>query len=51
MLKGPFAFLELKVLIICINISTLSDLGELRNVPDKNDSNNGNEHVGMQKRC
>ena len=27
-------------------------LGEgLRNGPDKNDSNNGNEHVGMQKRC
>ena len=23
----------------------------LRNCPDKNDSNNGNEHVGMQKRC
>ena len=23
----------------------------LRNGPDKNDSNNGNEHVGMQKRC
>ena len=22
---------------------------ELRNGPDKNDSNNGNEHVGMQK--
>ena len=26
-------------------------LGSLRNGPDKNDSNNGNEHVGMQKRC
>ena len=25
--------------------------GILRNGPDKNDSNNGNEHVGMQKRC
>ena len=24
---------------------------DLRNGPDKNDSNNGNEHVGMQKRC
>ena len=24
---------------------------ELRNGPDKNNSNNGNEHVGMQKRC
>ena len=24
---------------------------ELRNGPDKNDSINGNEHVGMQKRC
>ena len=24
---------------------------QLRNGPDKNDSNNGNEHVGMQKRC
>ena len=23
----------------------------LRNGPDKSDSNNGNEHVGMQKRC
>ena len=23
----------------------------LRNGPDKNDSNNDNEHVGMQKRC
>ena len=23
----------------------------LRNGLDKNDSNNGNEHVGMQKRC
>ena len=23
----------------------------LRNGPDKDDSNNGNEHVGMQKRC
>ena len=23
----------------------------LRNGPDKNDSNNGNEHVGMQKSC
>ena len=23
----------------------------LRNGRDKNDSNNGNEHVGMQKRC
>ena len=23
----------------------------LRNGPDKNDSNNGNEHVGVQKRC
>ena len=23
----------------------------LRNGPDKNDSNNGNEHVGMQKTC
>ena len=23
----------------------------LRNGPDKNDGNNGNEHVGMQKRC
>ena len=23
----------------------------LRNGPDKNDSNNGNGHVGMQKRC
>ena len=23
----------------------------LRNGPDKNDSNNGNEHVGMQKKC
>ena len=23
----------------------------LRNGPDKNDSNNGNKHVGMQKRC
>ena len=23
----------------------------LRNGPDKNDSNNGNEHVGLQKRC
>ena len=23
----------------------------LRNGPDKNDSNNGKEHVGMQKRC
>ena len=23
----------------------------LRNGPDKNDSNNGNEHFGMQKRC
>ena len=25
--------------------------GCLRNGPNKNDSNNGNEHVGMQKRC
>ena len=25
--------------------------GLLRNGPDKNDSNNGNGHVGMQKRC
>ena len=25
--------------------------GMIRNGPDKNDSNNGNEHVGMQKRC
>ena len=25
--------------------------GKLRNGPDKNASNNGNEHVGMQKRC
>ena len=25
--------------------------GFLRNGPDKSDSNNGNEHVGMQKRC
>ena len=24
---------------------------QLRNGPDKNDSNNGNEHLGMQKRC
>ena len=24
---------------------------QLRNGPDKNDSNNGNKHVGMQKRC
>ena len=24
---------------------------QLRNGRDKNDSNNGNEHVGMQKRC
>ena len=23
----------------------------LRNGPDKNEGNNGNEHVGMQKRC
>ena len=23
----------------------------LRNGPDKNDSNNGDEHVGMQNRC
>ena len=23
----------------------------LRNGPDKNDSNNGNEHVGMRKMC
>ena len=23
----------------------------LRNGPDKNDSSNNNEHVGMQKRC
>ena len=23
----------------------------LRNGPDKNDNNNGNEHIGMQKRC
>ena len=23
----------------------------LRNGPDKNDNKNGNEHVGMQKRC
>ena len=23
----------------------------LRNGPDKKNSNNGNEHVGMQKRC
>ena len=29
----------------------ISDIRELRNGPDKNDSNNGNEHVGMQKRC
>ena len=29
--------------------STKSTL--LRNGPGKNDSNNGNEHVGMQKRC
>ena len=26
-------------------------VSQLRNGPDKNDSNNGNEHVGMQKRC
>ena len=24
---------------------------EIKNGPDKNDSKNGNEHVGMQKRC
>ena len=28
-----------------------ADAEWLRNGPDKNDSNNGNEHVGMQKRC
>ena len=26
-------------------------LMDLSNGPDKNDSNNGNEHVGMQKKC
>ena len=34
-------------------IITWSEVGKqkglLRNGPDKNDSNNGNEHVGMQK--
>ena len=29
----------------------LEDLLLLRNGPEKNDSNNGNEHVGMQKGC
>ena len=29
----------------------LSNKLELRNGPDKNDSNNGNEYVGRQERC
>ena len=36
-----------------LNVSNVLSLltVPLRNGPDKNDSNNGNEHVGMQKRC
>ena len=33
--------------ILNIQVATAA----LRNVPDKNDSSNGNEHVGMQKGC
>ena len=36
-----------KLLILKVFIEKLL----LRNGPDKNDSNNGNEHAGMQKRC
>ena len=32
-------------------VITLENFFHLRNGPDKNESNNGNEHVGMQKRC
>ena len=35
-----------------VGFSTIcSSILQLRNGPDKNDSNNGNENVGMQKRC
>ena len=35
---------------LIINLLPLEwKLSLLRNSPDKNDSNNGNEHVGMQK--
>ena len=32
-------------------LELLGDFFSLRKGPDKNDSNNGNEHVGMQKGC
>ena len=35
----------------CIRFTAIIPACNLRNGPDKNDSNNGNEHVGMQKRC
>ena len=38
----------------CGNVAifwTLLASVDLRNGPEKNDSNNGNEHVGMQKGC
>ena len=42
--------LSIILTLLKINLSYL-ELLYLRKGPDKNDSNNGNEHVGMQKRC
>ena len=36
---------------ISLSIMSIRNVQYLRNGPDKNDSNNGNEHVGMDKTC
>ena len=46
--KGAWRFWRIYVHLWDRGVSGESTL---RNGPDKNDSNNGNEHVGMQKRC
>ena len=35
----------------CKEKATIFENNTLRNGPDKIDSNNGNKHVGMKKRC
>ena len=52
--KGNFnvsqEYLKDKTLPALFSLRKQTNFSKLRNGPDKNDSNNGNEHVGMQKK-
>ena len=51
MLELIFIFLLFWCVVMHANEFQTKEKQKLRNGPDKNDSNNGNKHVGMQKRC